>query len=165
MSLDEENEACINSLQTLLVEHYDTFIDIVKHSQIGNTHQNEESFLQFEQNYINTSIFKTTTKPVRPVYLNDQLTMIPFCEIAPKLSLSNISLMEPAKCKLFDPFPAQSGLCYTFNSKALPEIFKPSPIVSSWKKFLNVKEKSGEFCFGHHLQTVAQRAVWESKHH
>ena len=139
----EENKACINSLQKLLVEHYDTFIDVVKHSQIGNTHQNEESLLKFEQKYINKSIIKTKTKPVRPIYLNDQLTMMPFCEIAPKLSLSNISLLDPTKCKLFDAIPFQNGLCSTFNSKALPEMFKSSPILNSWKKFLNIKEKSG----------------------
>ena len=34
MTIDEVNEACKNSLQTLLVEYYDTFIDAIVSSLV-----------------------------------------------------------------------------------------------------------------------------------
>ena len=43
--------------------------------------------------------------------------------MASSLLLSKISVKIPQACDLFQPVVTARGLCYTFNSEAMPEVF------------------------------------------
>ena len=62
-----------------------------------------------------------------------QIGIIPFCERASSLKPTNVLNLE---CKVFDTIVTAKGLCYTFNSKTMSEIFKMSKIIESWNSVL-----------------------------
>ena len=68
-----------------------------------------------------------------------QIGIIPFCERASSLKPTNVLNLE---CKVFDTIVTAKGLCYTFNSKTMSEIFKMSKIIESWNSVFNLKNKS-----------------------
>ena len=138
-----DREPCINTIEKLLKTSYETFIDVVKHSQFGNAFQTNESRSDFEVKYVNkSSILPIQPKIVPPLFLTDQLGLLPFCNTSSKLSLSNLSAAEPTRCDIFEPFVTAKGLCYTFNSMSMAEIFRPSTTLDIWNSILNLKQNS-----------------------
>ena len=71
--VDLKNPSCLNTAKKLLPDNYSTFIDLIKHSQLGNTTGNGEMSADFEQKYINSSVFSTNLKMARPLSLSDQV--------------------------------------------------------------------------------------------
>ena len=122
----------------MLPKHYDAFFDLMKHSQFGNTTKNIKEKASFEENYINSPLFLSALKPVEPQIYNHP-GMIPFCEKAPQLLLSNISFFAPLGCNYFQDFITPKGICHTFNSLSMTEIFKNSEILQSWKSTFDLK--------------------------
>ncbi len=138
-----DREPCNNTIDKLLKTSYETFIDVVKHSQFGNTFLTNESRSDFDFKYANkTSILPIQSKTEAPQFLTDQLGFLPFCETASKLSLSALSAAQPSKCTNFEPLVTAKGLCYTFNSLGMSEIFKPTTNLNVWNSVLNLKQTS-----------------------
>jgi hypothetical protein len=93
----------------------------------------------FESKYINSTILPPSLKRIRPVNLPDPIGTIPFCEVASKTSLSNISLYKPTTCNYFHPMLTPKGFCYSFNSLTMNELFKPSDVLNVWNSHLDLK--------------------------
>ncbi len=68
-----------------------------------------------------------------------QVGIIPFCEKESSKTLTKVSSLE---CNLFDTIVTAKGLCYTFNSKTMSEIFRKSNTIQSWNSVFNLKKKS-----------------------
>ena len=103
----------------------------------GYAVSNNQSY--FESKYINSSILLPSLRKIRPSTPSDQIGLIPFCEVAPKLSLSNISAQKPTTCDYFGPMLTSKGFCYSFNSLTMNELFKASPILDIWNSRLELK--------------------------
>ena len=70
---------------------------------------------------------------------------IPYCEIAPSFSLKSLLKNQPIKCEYFDQLVTPKGLCQSFNSLTMSEIFKDSPLLTKWNTILNLKQTSSLF--------------------
>jgi len=138
---EQRSKNCVNVTQKLISTEYETFMDVVKHSRVGNTTKENDGSINFEDKY--SKVLFTKTRP--PIYLTDQVGMIPFCDIAPKLQLSTNAEKQPLRCNLFKPFITSNGLCDTFNALSMSEIFKPLPNVVHWSKVFNQAQKSHLF--------------------
>ena len=79
----------------------------------------------FESKFINSSAFPLSAATERPRFLPEPIGMIPFCETASKSSLSILSASQTTNCSLFEPALTAKGLCYSFNSQTLQELYKP----------------------------------------
>ena len=130
--------SCRNTKQILLQSHYEIFMDVVLYSQIGFDGKIGNSKLDFKNKYANMSFIFYLTKPEEPKFLINQLGMIPFCEFAHILNLTGISESENSRCNRFHPFLTTSGLCQTFNSLGMNQIFKNSTFLHSWMNLLNI---------------------------
>ncbi len=126
-------------------ELYETYIKLIKHSQMGNTTKTEKERLDFQEKFIKRSIFNTSLVAEEPLYLTDQIDMIPFCERESFFHLLNISRKRQVNCDYFDPIITANGYCFTFNSLTMKDIFKPSSIVADWSNFLDLSETSNMF--------------------
>jgi hypothetical protein len=135
-----KKEACTNSTQKLLEYDYETFLDIVKYSQIGNTTPNSDAHSDFIKKYVNSSIFQSNTNYEKPIFLTGQIGIMPFCETVTKQNLSSFSLQDPSKCTHFDPILTAKGLCYTFNSMSMTEIFKPMQYINLFTSIFNLSQ-------------------------
>jgi hypothetical protein len=132
---------CFNMAQTLVQENYETFIEIIKHSQAGNTTPTIQERSEFQQKYVNSSRFMRQLNTISP-YLQDQIVIIPFCETVSRIKLHGISSKFPLVCSSFYPVVTSKGLCYSFNSLAMNKIFKP--LVIPWASILNAKNQTSE---------------------
>jgi hypothetical protein len=127
---NENKQSCCNVLDKIKNSDYETFIEIVKLSdgQMGCSGENLSN--EFESKYVNLSALPVQTPMQRPTFLADQVGMMPFCETATKLSLSSISASQPAKCTHFKPVVTAKGICYSYNSLSMPELFKPNRCIN-----------------------------------
>ena len=123
---------CIYSANSILSKLFDTFLDINKHSMVGTTARTEAQLNDFEQKYINGSAFLGTQKIERPKYLENMPGIIPFCEVAPKLALYDMPTEKLSTCDYFNLSATPKGICYSFNSQSLNEIYKESNISDYW---------------------------------
>jgi hypothetical protein len=128
--------------QSLIQDKYETFLDIIKHSQTGNTTLTLKERTTFFQKYINTSSFMRQVKTTISPFLLNQTGIIPFCEKASKLKLHGISLKAPLVCKLFHPVLTSKGFCYNYNSLAMSEIFRPDTI--PWASVLDEQPQTSK---------------------
>jgi hypothetical protein len=133
---------CSNIAQSLIQENYETFFDIVKHSQTENTTQTLEERSDFFQKYVNKSSFLRQFNTTMSPFLLNQTGIIPFCETVSKLKLHGISLKSPFVCTLFRPVITSKGFCYNFNSLPMNEIFRPDAI--PWASVLNAKDQTSQ---------------------
>jgi len=125
--LDNNNtQSCFNTLEKIKNSDYDTFIEIVKLSQIetGPLSPNLTDIL--ESKYVNLSALPIQAATQRPAFLATQVGMIPFCQTVPQLSLSTISATQPLQCSQFKPVMTAKGLCQSYNSLSMAELYKPN---------------------------------------
>jgi len=78
-------------LMKLTTDNYSTFIDLVKHSQLGNTILNSEMRADFERKFINSSVFSTNLKMVKPLNMSDQVGAL----VNLSSHLKNLSFLRP----------------------------------------------------------------------
>ena len=123
---------CMYSAEEILSNFFLTFLEISKHSMVGTTTRTEAQFKDFEQRYINGSLFLGSQKTERPKHLANMPGVIPFCDVAPKLALYDMSMDQLSKCDYFNLTVTPKGLCYSFNSLSLNEIYKESNISDYW---------------------------------
>ncbi len=102
---------------------------------------NKNNRLEFEQRYLNISINSKPLKPVKPRYLTSIIGTIPFCRMTKKLDQTSDQL-QSNDCKLFDPLMTVGGICYSFNSLAMSELYKMSMEIQIWNKIFKLKETS-----------------------
>jgi hypothetical protein len=93
----------------------------------------------FELKYANMSRYVPGIKNAMPGYSGTLVGMIPFCTTE---SIQKLSKANTLACQLFQPFLTLKGLCYTFNSNTMAEIFHPDAIPESWTTVLNLKPNS-----------------------
>ncbi len=129
------------SFTQIMKNKYESFLDIVHHSESENSIQTKEQKQKFENDYLTNILFKQS-KPRRPTYLNDQTGMIPFCSKVPYSNLSIVSALKPSTCDLFHRHLTPNGLCYSFNSLTMAEIYVPSESIDSFNTFLDLKKNS-----------------------
>jgi hypothetical protein len=113
-------------MDTIKDADYETILEIVKLSLIETGPLNARMRDLFESKYVNSSVLPILGSTVRPVFKNDTIGMIPFCETAAKLSLSEISAAQPTKCSHFKPVITAKGFCYSYNSLSMAELFRPN---------------------------------------
>ena len=82
--------------------HYKTFLELLKHSQTGNTFTSQEEMSHFEEKFVTTTTRLNNITKRAPKYLSNEIGILPFCETASTLTLSMISNDSPTKCKLFE---------------------------------------------------------------
>jgi len=124
-----------------LITHglYQNFIEIVKYSQMDYLSNND--LLEFKLKYLNISLNSKPFIPVEPVFLKEKIGIIPFCEMTRK-PRQNTPQTRSFDCILFDLIMTARGICYSFNALTNNEIFKKSKETETWRKILNLKEKS-----------------------
>jgi hypothetical protein len=138
------DQPCLNSTQKLLKELHSTFVDVVKHSEIKSSLNTEVSRTEFQEKYFNSLMIAlhplNIPAPVKPLYLMDRVEMIHFCDFETKQGDLSNSLEN--NCNLFQPFLTPKGLCFTFNSLSMKEIFQPTDNLHHWDSVLGFKNKS-----------------------
>jgi hypothetical protein len=132
---------CFNTIQIIMKNNYEAFLDVVKNSELENSIQSEEKQQKFENNYLTDLLFQKS-KPRRPIYLKDKTGMIPFCSKVPYTNLSIVSALKPSTCDLFNRHLTPNGLCYSFNSLTMDEIYAPSESIDSFNTFLDLNKNS-----------------------
>jgi hypothetical protein len=123
---------CWYSANSILSNLIYTFLDISKHSMAGTTAKTEAQLIDFEQNYINGSIFLGTQTVERPRYLYKMPEIIPFCNLAPKFQLHNMPKDQLSQCDDFNLMVTPKGLCYSFNSLTINDLYKESNLSDNW---------------------------------
>ena len=118
-------------------------MELMKHSHPGYTFESEEELQKFEADFANVSIYVPGLKNSRPMNMGEtQVGYLPFCAVGSLLGLSQTSVKIPKACDLFQPIVTTRGLCYSFNSETMPEIFSRSVIPESWFKVFRLRETS-----------------------
>jgi hypothetical protein len=77
-------------------------------------------------------------KNTMPV-ISRNIGMIPYCSAE---SIQKLSKDNSLSCYLFQPFLTPKGLCYTFNSNTMAEMFHQDTIPESWTTVFNLKPNS-----------------------
>ena len=131
----------------ILQDNYDTYMELMKHSHPGYTFESDEGMLDFEAKFANVSMYVPGLNNSRPMNMDEtQVGFLPFCAVASSLMLSKMSVNIPKACDLFQPGVTARGLCYTFNSETMPEVFDRSVIPESWFKVsLFSRRDDGQF--------------------
>ena len=96
----------------MMKNHYNTFLDLIKHSQTGNTFTSQDEMSHFEEKYVNTITWLNNMTKRAPKYLENQIGILPFCETASTLTLSSISNESPTKCRLFEYLITPKGIYF-----------------------------------------------------
>ena len=104
--------ACTYTAKALMENHYNTFLDLIKHSQTGNTFTSEAEMYHFEEKYVNTTTRLNNMTKRAPKYLKNEIGSLPFCETASTLRLSSISKESLTKCRLFEYLITPKGIIF-----------------------------------------------------
>ena len=76
----QSNNYCLARLgMSLLPQHYDTLLDVVKHSQLGNTTQTEEDRVNFYKKYVERAGNIASLRKTMPKYLESKWRLLDFC--------------------------------------------------------------------------------------
>ena len=133
--------SCLSRLgENLLPEHYDVILDILKHSQLGNTTPTEEDRKQFFEKYVDKSYFLSSMKKAQPQYLENDLKFLTFCGTQPGSWLTKVTEWDPSSCEGFEPTVTGKGLCFTFNGLPMKDVFKKSPVMDKWSEVFQPKQ-------------------------
>ena len=130
---------CLSIAEDLLTNSYSTFLDLITYSDVRNIVMDEARRHIFEAKYVNSSAFAKKLKLNAPLYLNDSIGSVPYCSIAPAFALTSNLLIQ---CDQMQPLLTPKGLCFSFNSLAMTELFKASTIVERWSTVLDFQQKS-----------------------
>jgi hypothetical protein len=114
-------QGCYQSLDRIMNSNYETFVDIIKFSQVQTKFNLSQ---EFETKFVNSTAYPIASTTERPRFLPEPIGMIPFCDTASKSSLSVLSASQMSNCSLFDPVLTAMGLCYSFNSQTMQELYK-----------------------------------------
>ena len=118
--------------EKILPLHYDILLDIIKHSQLGNTTPTAADRQEFFEKYVQRYYFIETLNKTEPIFLQDELKFLSFCEIGSSEVVSRISNMDSSQCILFEPTVTAKGLCHTFNGSPMSSVYKETPEVKLW---------------------------------
>ena len=131
------NLSCLTRLgQTLLPQHYEILLNVIKHSQLDNKALADKDRRLFFENYVDNSFMVKPFSKVEPKNLDDSLKLIEFCALGSLLGLSR----EPVDCQLFQPTVTAKGLCHTFNGLPMTEVYKQNELVDLWTKVFEPNE-------------------------
>ena len=107
--------SCGSLMSPLLHESFETFLDMMKHSQVGNTTKTQEERSSFVRRYFNNNpLFSEAT--LRTKGFTDHMGMMPFCQFGSMSNLTSLSLRKMRECNYFDRIVTPKGFCYSFNS-------------------------------------------------
>jgi len=133
--------SCLSRIgQNILPKHYDILLDIIKHSQLGNTTPTAADRQEFYEKYVEKSYFIDPLNKTEPIFLQNELKFLAFCEIGSSEAVSRISNMDSSRCQLFDPTVTGRGLCHTFNGSPLSSVYKETPEVSLWSSVFKSRQ-------------------------
>jgi hypothetical protein len=129
---------CCNHSQTLVKDHFEFFLQYMKHSYLTSNHWNntEESF--FDKFVKNLTIWdQLTPASSSPEHRLDSKAneMILFCDFVADFFEAKINKMD---CRKFQPVLTGAGLCFSYNSLHPSNIFKPSPFFDIWNKVFEI---------------------------
>jgi hypothetical protein len=83
-------DSCGNLMSLLLKDNFETFLDMMKHSQVGNTTKTLEERNSFVERYFNKNpIFVEATLRTKDFY--DHMGMMPFCHFGSMSGLNSIT--------------------------------------------------------------------------
>ena len=111
---------CLSIAEDLLTNSYSTFLDLITYSDVRNIVMDEARRHIFEAKYVNSSAFAKKLKLNAPLYLNDSIGSVPYCSIAAAFALTTNLLIQ---CDQMQPLLTPKGLCFSFNSLAMTELF------------------------------------------
>ncbi len=132
------NASCLVRLgQILLPQQYETLLDIIKHSQLGNTTQTADDRRQFFDKYVKNAYNLKALNKTEPKYLENDLNLLSFCYLGSTLDLNQKSDNWPDMCNLFQPCVTGKGLCHTFNGLPMKDVYIKSPVTDLWNKVFN----------------------------
>ena len=134
--------SCVDLGEDILKESYETFLDLVRFSEVDFDALTTDDRRNFELKFINTSIFSTSLKKRPPLYLTNQSAMIPFCEVVPVNMLPQMFKQRSVNCKYFKPTVTFKGFCQSINELPLNEIFKPTTVVPLWSSVFNLSQRN-----------------------
>jgi hypothetical protein len=145
------NMSCLSRLGTILLpQEYETLLDIVRHSQLGNTTPSVNDRIQFFEKYVKNAYNVKTMNKAEPKYLENQLAFLAFCDIGSSLGLNRKSELWPDICNLFQPSVTGKGLCHTFNGLPMTDVYKQSSVTDLWNKvFMPSQEPHLEYPTGY----------------
>ena len=75
----------------------------------GYSFASDDEKKSFEKEFVNLSDYVEGFRSSDPIYLNSQIGLIPFCETATALTLSNKSQNRPIGCDYFEPLITPKG--------------------------------------------------------
>ena len=133
---------CHNSTQKLLEARYDTFVDVIMHSEIKSSLNTEESRIKFKEKYLKGLMvaLNMSTLKLKPMFPTTRVEMIYFCDFG--MEQGDINNTSENNCSLFQPFLTPKGFCFTFNSLSMKEIFQSTDNLNHWDSVLGFKNKS-----------------------
>jgi hypothetical protein len=83
-------DSCGSLMSPMLKENFETFLDMMKHSQVGNTTKTLEERNSFVERYFNKNpIFAEATLRTTDFY--DHMGMMPFCHFGSMSGLNSIT--------------------------------------------------------------------------
>ncbi len=138
LSILRGDESCISRFGNLLLpQQYETLLDIVKHSQLGNTTPLAGDRKMFFEKYVKNAYNLKTLNKAEPKYLENDMKFLSFCYIGTSLDLDPKSEGSPDICNLFQPSVTGKGLCQTFNGQTMKDVYKTSPVTDLWNTVFN----------------------------
>ena len=75
----------------------------------GYTFTSDDETISFVKEYVNLTDYVEEFSSSDPIYLNNQIGLIPFCETATALTLTKKSQTRPIGCDYFEPIITPKG--------------------------------------------------------
>ncbi len=111
---------CGSFMSPMMQESFETYLDMMRHSQVGNTTKTPEERNTFVQRYfINNPFFTEAT--LRTNGFVDHMGMVPFCQYGSMSNLNTLLPKQMRECKDFDLIVTPKGFCYAFNSLSIDD--------------------------------------------
>ena len=135
------SSSCLSHLgEILLPQHFNILLEVIKHSQLGQTTLAENPYNTFQEKIISKNFHLNKFRMVRPEHLERDPKLFEFCSFGSSIQLSDVSEYHPALCTLFETTITGKGLCHTFNGLPMKQVFKPFPVAEMWNDVFNPKQ-------------------------
>ena len=129
---------CLSHLgKRLLPQHYDILLDVIKHSQLGQTAFEEDNSNSFQEKFVAKAFNLKEFRKAIPTHLKDDPKLFEFCAFGSLFRIWDILEHNLPQCSLFDPTITGKGFCHTFNGVPMNKVFKPSRVVEMWNDAFN----------------------------
>ena len=133
--------SCLSNIgKEILPKRYDILLDIVKHSQLGDTNPTVDGKSLFMEKYVNNFSFIENLTKSEPKFLTNELEYLDFCKLESSLKITAAAKNEKAECTMFRPTVTGRGLCHTFNGLPMLEVYKETAQTKLWSSTFEPKQ-------------------------